>query len=324
MEAASRRVLVVANRTAGAPLLLEAVRKRADEGPCTFALLIPNEPRKGAADWTLETAIPLLSRAAGGPVEGIVGEADPFEAVKSALRQQPGFDEVILSTLPKRVSEWIRRDLPHRVVTLGVPVTNDQPARGGRKAPSHRCSATWLTRLTAGSRHGRASSIQPLGSARWGLSPRRNGREGCRAAARHVCCRAASEWLPSRDPTLPALRHGRGFSCAKIPARRIKMRTAVAQWPDERLNDLAAALEPVPAQVAELGATVKHLAHVATALEPVPAQLAVLAATVDRLADENRALRVELSARQRQLVQIAWGLVAALLGAAAALIAALV
>ena len=102
------------------------------------------------------------------------------------------------------------------------------------------------------------------------------------------------------------------------------MRTAVAQWPDERLNDLAAALEPVPAQVAVLGATVKHLDHLAAALEPVPAQLAVLAATVDRLAAENRALRVQFSARQRQLVQIAWGLVAALLGAAAVFIAALV
>ena len=135
MEAASRRVLVVANRTAGAPLLLEAVRKRADEGPCTFALLIPNEPRKGAADWTLETAIPLLSRGAGGPVAGIVGEADPFEAVKSALRQQPGFDEVIISTLPKRVSEWIRRDLPHRVVTLGVPVTTISPHEEGEWPP---------------------------------------------------------------------------------------------------------------------------------------------------------------------------------------------
>ncbi len=105
------------------------------EGPCTFALLIPNEPRKGAADWTLETAIPLLSRAAGGPVEGIVGEADPFEAVKSALRQQPGFDEVIISTLPKRVSEWIRRDLPHRVVTLGVPVTTISPHEEGERPP---------------------------------------------------------------------------------------------------------------------------------------------------------------------------------------------
>jgi hypothetical protein len=98
----------------------------------------------------------------------------------------------------------------------------------------------------------------------------------------------------------------------------------LAQWPDERLNDLAAALEPVPAQVAVLDASVKHLDHVAAALEPLPAQLAVLAATVDRLAEENRALRVEFSDMQRQLVQIAWGLVAALLGAAAALIAALV
>src|SRR5215218_7983380 len=122
MEAATRRILVVANRTASTPLLLDAVRQRAQEGSCTFALLIPNEPRKGGADWTLETARPLLERAARGPVEGIVGAADPFEAVEAAL-QDPGFDEVIVSTLPKRVSEWLRRDLPHRVEKLGVPVT---------------------------------------------------------------------------------------------------------------------------------------------------------------------------------------------------------
>jgi hypothetical protein len=122
MEAASRRILIVANRTAATHLLMEAVRKRAAEGPSTFALLIPNEPRKGGADWTLDTAIPLLERAAGGQVEGIVGQEDPLEAVASAL-QDPGFDEVIVSTLPKRVSEWLRRDLPHRIEKLGVPVT---------------------------------------------------------------------------------------------------------------------------------------------------------------------------------------------------------
>ncbi len=122
MEAASRRILIVANRTAATPLLMDAVRKRAEEGASTFALLIPDEPRKGGADWTLETAIPLLERAAGGRVEGIVGEKDPYEAVVSALRD-PGFDEVIVSTLPRRVSEWLRRDLPHRIEKLGVPVT---------------------------------------------------------------------------------------------------------------------------------------------------------------------------------------------------------
>jgi hypothetical protein len=102
------------------------------------------------------------------------------------------------------------------------------------------------------------------------------------------------------------------------------MGKAIAHWTDARLDQLAAALDPVRAQVVVLDATVKHLDHVAAALEPVPTQLAVLAATVDRLADENRALRGELAATQRQLLQIAWGLVAVSIGAATAIIAALV
>jgi hypothetical protein len=134
MEAAPRRILIVANRTAATPLLMDAVRERAAAEPCTFTLLIPNEPRKGGADWTLEAATPLLERVAGGPVEGIVGEEDPFEAVRSALHD-PGFDEVIVSTLPKRVSEWLRRDLPHRIEKLGVPVTTISQAEEERVAP---------------------------------------------------------------------------------------------------------------------------------------------------------------------------------------------
>jgi len=99
------------------------------------------------------------------------------------------------------------------------------------------------------------------------------------------------------------------------------MGRAVNQWTDERLNDLADALEPIPVQVAVLDATVKHLA---VALEPVPSELAVLAATVDRLTEENRILRAELSTTQGQLLQVAWGLIAALVGAAAALVGAVV
>jgi hypothetical protein len=96
------------------------------------------------------------------------------------------------------------------------------------------------------------------------------------------------------------------------------------EWTDARLNHLAATLEPMPARVAALSATVEHVDHVAAQLETVPVQLAVLAAAVERLTDENRALRGELAATQLQLIQIAWGLVAALLAAGGALIAALI
>jgi hypothetical protein len=102
------------------------------------------------------------------------------------------------------------------------------------------------------------------------------------------------------------------------------MGKVAAQWTDERLNDLASTLEPVPAHVAVLDATVKHFEHVVAALDPVPAQLAVLTATVDRLTDETRTLREELAATHRQLMQISWGLVSALVGAATAVIVALV
>jgi hypothetical protein len=70
----------------------------------------------------LELAIPLLEEAAGGHVDGIVGDADPFVAVCEAVTSI-GFDEIMVSTLPARVSHWLRRDLPHRVEQLGLPVT---------------------------------------------------------------------------------------------------------------------------------------------------------------------------------------------------------
>ena len=102
------------------------------------------------------------------------------------------------------------------------------------------------------------------------------------------------------------------------------MARAVQQWTDARLDDLAAAFEPVPNQLAMLSATATHFEHVATQLEPVPSQLAVLAASVERLTDENRSLRDELAAAQRQLLQVSWGLIATLIGAAAAVASALI
>lgn len=102
------------------------------------------------------------------------------------------------------------------------------------------------------------------------------------------------------------------------------MARTVEEWTDERLNDLAAALQPVPTQVAMLTAGVANLDHLTTQLQPVPAQIAVLVAGMEHLATENRALRSELAAVERQLIQISWALVAALLGAGAAIVGAVV
>jgi hypothetical protein len=47
-------------------MLIDAMRKRAVAESYTFTLTIPNEPRKGGADWTLKTATPLLECLATG------------------------------------------------------------------------------------------------------------------------------------------------------------------------------------------------------------------------------------------------------------------
>jgi hypothetical protein len=121
------RTLIVANRTASTPVLLQEVERRNAARETAFTLLVPSV--KGA-DWTLDAALAELRKAARGPhgireahVDGIRGSDDPFEAVKEAL-DHGDFDDVIISTLPKRTSEWLKRDLPHRVESeLDVPVT---------------------------------------------------------------------------------------------------------------------------------------------------------------------------------------------------------
>jgi hypothetical protein len=130
-SAGVRRVLIVANRTAATPTLLDEVRRFAAEEATAFSLLIPDAQKSAQTDWTLDRALPLLERAARGPVQGLTGAADPFEAIRDATANGD-FDEIIVSTLPKRVSQWLRRDLPRRVATLGIPVTVVTSEQGRR------------------------------------------------------------------------------------------------------------------------------------------------------------------------------------------------
>jgi hypothetical protein len=133
-QSAPTRVLVVANRTAATPALVEAVRERAARGPCTFTLLVPHtasglhrvvdpeDQGTAEAEATLELALPLLERATGAKVEGMVGDPEPLAAIQDAINVH-GYDELIISTLPKRFSRWLKLDLPSKAAGLGLPVT---------------------------------------------------------------------------------------------------------------------------------------------------------------------------------------------------------
>jgi hypothetical protein len=87
-SSAPTRVLIVANRTAATPALVEAVRRRAASGPCTFTLLVPSASHglhkltatedsatdTNESEAVLELAVPLLEDAAGNEVEGMTGD----------------------------------------------------------------------------------------------------------------------------------------------------------------------------------------------------------------------------------------------------------
>ena len=135
MESASpARVLIVAHKTAATPGLIEAVRERAQRGPTTFTLLVPRathglhrvvDPEDQEADESqrvLNNALPMLSDAAGSQVEGMLGDPAPLTALEDAVNMH-GFDEIIISTLPARVSRWLKLDLPSKAAGLGLPVT---------------------------------------------------------------------------------------------------------------------------------------------------------------------------------------------------------
>jgi hypothetical protein len=128
-------VLVVAHQTAATHGLLDAVRDRAERGPARFHLVVPRMPHGmdryvdpehhggGDAQQVLADALPLLSEAAGRNVTGSLGDAEPLMAIHDAIHLGH-YDEIIISTLPPRVSRWLRLDLVSKARAIGLPVTH--------------------------------------------------------------------------------------------------------------------------------------------------------------------------------------------------------
>jgi hypothetical protein len=127
-------VLVIANRTAGSDELLKALKERADKGAAAFHLVVPATARgvswvadmhagSDAAEHDLEGALEKL-RGAGLEIEGEIGDPDPVAAVQDAANAA-SYDEVIVSTLHKHVSKWLKLDLPSKAAhATGLPVTH--------------------------------------------------------------------------------------------------------------------------------------------------------------------------------------------------------
>lgn len=117
-----RRYLVVANRTLGGQALLDEIRRRIQDGPCSFYVVVPVQSgdREAAAERLAEALRRL--RSVGAEADGELGDRHPVAAAHDAMQSHP-VDEIILSTLPAGVSRWIQSDTPSKIVrAFGLPV----------------------------------------------------------------------------------------------------------------------------------------------------------------------------------------------------------
>lgn len=135
--------LVVANHTTRGEPLFEELRRRAAESPHTFSVIVPQDGGEGhhteKARARLQALLDRL-REEGIAATGGIGDPDPYTAVANAL-QFYRVDDVIISTLPKMRSRWMRSDLIGRVQKItAAPVQHveidiaAEPAESGAKA----------------------------------------------------------------------------------------------------------------------------------------------------------------------------------------------
>ena len=145
------RYLVVANQTLDSDELLGLVRERMAAGPAEFWLVVPATPVKDLVTGAVVPPIPVMGgiptipgppeearrlaqdkldaarkrfSSAGATVGGEVCDPDPMRAVEAAVTSRE-FDEIIVSTLPARLSRWLHQDLPARLGRrFHLPVTH--------------------------------------------------------------------------------------------------------------------------------------------------------------------------------------------------------
>jgi len=127
------KILVVANQTAESEELLAALQARGDEGDAEFTVLIPATPHgvswaadmyagQEDADYHREALVERLRSIGLDVKEAKVGDPDALAAIQDEVNMGD-YDELIVSTLPKRISKWLHLDLPSKAqAATGLPV----------------------------------------------------------------------------------------------------------------------------------------------------------------------------------------------------------
>src|SRR6266516_1165989 len=129
------RILIVANETIEGTRLRRAIRSRAAGAAADVLVVAPalnsrlrywlsdeDEARRNAESRVRNCLTGLA--VAGIHPRGVVGDADPLQALADALRVFPA-DELIISTQPEHRSHWLARDLVGRVrARFGLPAVH--------------------------------------------------------------------------------------------------------------------------------------------------------------------------------------------------------
>jgi len=136
------RCLIVANQTLGGAALERVIRSRIEDGRGSFYVVAPvTDPKFESTAWfwgytpgvelgrahqrashRLERVLARIAEL-GGEAAGEVGDSDPVLAVEAVLVKTQDIDEVFVSTLPSRLSRWLKMDVPRRIERLvQVPV----------------------------------------------------------------------------------------------------------------------------------------------------------------------------------------------------------
>jgi hypothetical protein len=139
------RCLIVANQTLGGAALNRAVRDCVSRDVEVFHVVVPmtkveheTSYWEGGSNYSVEAELRearlraqrrldrMLEKiqSEGGEAEGSIGSEDPVEATRALLDTDAAFDEIIVSTLPARLSRWLKMDVPSRISrTTEVPLT---------------------------------------------------------------------------------------------------------------------------------------------------------------------------------------------------------